>query len=588
MSSLVAAPHVHLVGIGGAGMGALARLLLDMGKQVSGSDLRASAATESLARAGATIVAGHAAGNVEGADYVVRSAAVPVDNPEIVEAEQRGLHVAKLAEAVGELMANRTGVAVAGTHGKTTTTALVTWLLECGGLDPLALIGGDTPGFELGARLGEGPMVVEADEYDRRFLSYWPEVAVVTSIEADHLDYFTDLDEIRAAFQQLVDRLPPQGRLVVCADEPCAASLSTRAGRETYGFSEGVDWRVSKFAAVPGRGSRFELHTGGRSWTVESPLVGHHNASNAAAAFAVADHFGVGLRTALAALPAFQGPRRRFETKGRPRGIWVVDDYGHHPTEVAAVLRAARAAAEGEVWIVFQPHTTNRTAALLDQFGEAFADAQHVLVLPIYLPSGREAAARPDHVERSGRTYPSQWAWRCGNDRHVRGGNRGSGNARPAGRPGAQHGRRRCDRAFGHAGDRADVRVEDRVSLATHTSLRVGGPADYFLLARTADDVGEGLRWAHARNEKVRVIGGGSNLLVATSGVEGLVIKAANTSTDILERDGEPLLRADAGVTIANVARRLAKDGWGGLEWAANVPGTRGRRDGQQRGRLWR
>src|SRR5438034_2045789 len=176
------------------------------------------------------------------------------------------------------------------------------------------------------------------------------------------------------------------------------------AQRETYGFENGADWRLDEYKAVPSGGSRFVLHSSGRSWAVVSPLSGEHNARNTAAAIAVADYFGVGLRTALAALESFEGPRRRFETKGRPRGIWIVDDYGHHPTEVAAVLKAARAATSGEVWVVFQPHTTNRTAALLGEFATAFGDAQHALILPIYRPSGREVAARAitsgDLVER--------------------------------------------------------------------------------------------------------------------------------------------------------------------------------------------
>jgi UDP-N-acetylmuramate--alanine ligase len=292
-------------------------------------------------------------------------------------------------------MQGRTGVAVAGTHGKTTTTALVTWLLEQGGMDPLALIGADTPAFPFGARLGHGPMVVEADEYDRRFLNYWPEVAVVTSIEADHLDYFRDLDEIRNAFQSFVDRLPEHGRLVVGADDPCAASVTSGARRETYGFTDEADWRIAAYKPVVGKGARLTLRTDGRDWPIESPLVGEHNARNVAAAMAVADYFGVGVRVAAAALPLFQGPRRRFETRGRPRGVWLVDDYGHHPTEVAAVLRAASTVAEGDVWVIFQPHTTNRTAALLEQFASAFGDADHALILPIYRPSGRESAARP-------------------------------------------------------------------------------------------------------------------------------------------------------------------------------------------------
>jgi UDP-N-acetylmuramate--alanine ligase len=399
--ALESAQHVHLVGIGGSGMGALAALLLQMGKQVSGSD---SAGAATVAQLGARVFGQHAAANVGEADYVVRSSAVAEDNVEVQEARRRGLPVRKLAQAVGELMRERSGVAVAGTHGKTTTTALVTWLLECGGLDPLALIGADAPHFSQGARLGSGPMVVEADEYDRRFLSYWPEVAVVTSIEADHLDYYRDLEEIRGAFRELVSRLPTHGRLVVSADDPCASSLATAAQRDTYGLDHDAAWRVSGYAAHRAGGSTFTLEAHGREWSVQSPLLGVHNACNATAAIAVADYFGVGLRSTLAALPRFEGPRRRFESKGRPRGVWIVDDYGHHPTEVAAVLRAARGVVKREVWIVFQPHTTNRTAALLDEFSRAFDMAQHALVLPIYRPFGRELAAREvtsgDLVER--------------------------------------------------------------------------------------------------------------------------------------------------------------------------------------------
>jgi UDP-N-acetylmuramate--alanine ligase len=389
------AQRVHLVGIGGSGMAALASLLLQMGKQVSGSDVSPGPSVADLRARGATIFNAHAVSNLGAkVDYVVRSSAVPADNVEVLEARRRGLPARKLAEAVGELMRERSGVAVAGTHGKTTTTALAAWFLEEGGLDPLVLIGADTPHYAHGARPGAGPMVVEADEYDRRFLHYWPEVAVVTSIEADHLDYYRDLAEIRGVFAELVERLPEHGRLIVCADDPCAAALEGRPRRETYGFAQDADWRVENYTPVAGRGARFWLRADGRAWEIASPLVGEHNASNVAAAIAVADYFGVGLRVAIESLPAFDGPRRRFETRGRPRGVWLVDDYGHHPTEVRAVLRAARSVAEGDVWVVFQPHTTNRTWALFDAFSAAFAAADHVLMVPIYRPSGRETAER--------------------------------------------------------------------------------------------------------------------------------------------------------------------------------------------------
>jgi len=305
-----------MVGIGGSGMAALARLLLSMGKQVSGSDLSGSQTGAQLRVEGAVVVDRHAAANVPlDADYVVRSSAVPVDNPEVLEADRRGIANRKLAETVGELMRGRSGVAVAGTHGKTTTTALVTWLLDQGGLDPLALIGADTPAYQHGARQGDGPMVVKADEYDRRFLNYWPEVAVVTSVEADHLDYYTDVSEIRSAFAEFVERLPPHGRLVVCADEPCAASLQSPARRESYGFAPNADWRIEDLENTASGGTRFTLQAEGRRWPIESPLVGEHNARNVAAAMAVVDYFGVGLRIAAAAMPSVRGPRRRLEAR---------------------------------------------------------------------------------------------------------------------------------------------------------------------------------------------------------------------------------------------------------------------------------
>ena len=288
---MLEAESVHMVGIGGSGMSALASLLLQMGKHVSGSELAPGPATAYLRAEGATIWEKHAADNLGQADYVIRSSAVPADNPEVAEAYRRALPNKKLAEAVGELMHARSGVAVAGTHGKTTTTALVTWLLEGGGLDPLALIGADTPTYPQGARIGDGPVVIEADEYDRRFLNYLPEVAVVTSIEADHLDYYRDLAEIRDAFRSFVERLPEHGLLVVCADEPCAASLDSPARRETYGFALDADWRISDYSVEAGHGARFTLRAGGRAFLVESPLIGEHNARNVAAAIAVADYF---------------------------------------------------------------------------------------------------------------------------------------------------------------------------------------------------------------------------------------------------------------------------------------------------------
>jgi UDP-N-acetylmuramate--alanine ligase len=387
--------RVHFVGVAGAGMAALATLLLRMGKEVSGSDLGSTAVAAHLRESGARVIQGHQAANVDGAEIVIRSAAVPDDNAEVVEGRRRGLPVVKLAEAVGALMRTRRGVAIAGTHGKTTTTALTAWLLERAGQEPLALIGAEALNFGESALLGDGPMVVEADEFDRRFLTLSPEIAVVTSVESDHLDYFRDFAEISAVFQQFVDLLPADGLLLICADDPGAMALTAHSHRDTYGFAVDAVWRASDYVPLEGGGCRFTLHSAGRAFQAEMALSGEHNVRNALAAIAVADYFGIGLRAVLAVLPDFKGTRRRFETKGRPDGLWVVDDYAHHPTAVAATLSAAREVApHNDLWAVFQPHTTNRTAALFEEFAASFGAADHALLLPIYQPSGREAQAR--------------------------------------------------------------------------------------------------------------------------------------------------------------------------------------------------
>ncbi len=398
---LTTARHAHFVGIGGAGMSGLARLLLARGQRVSGCDARPSAATATLARLGVTVHGAHAAGHLSDIDLVIVSAAVDPSNPEVAAARARGLPVLSHAAALGALTAAGRGVAIAGTHGKTTTTALVGYLLERAGRDPTILTGAEMLNYGASVRLGRGKhVVVEADEYDRRFLQLLPRVAVVTSIEPDHLDYYRDLAEIRASFAAFAARLPPEGLLVACADDPLARALPAPGRRVLYGLGtehdgwRAVDWRVVPLdgtADRPSAGMEFVAvaPTGERARAMV-PLVGMHNVRNALAALAVAVAEGVPLAAAARALAGFRGTRRRFERVGMAGGVTVIDDYAHHPTAVRVTLEAARAVHAGPLWVVFQPHTRNRTARLLEEFAAALEMADGVVVTAIYEPLGRE------------------------------------------------------------------------------------------------------------------------------------------------------------------------------------------------------
>jgi len=398
------ARRVHCVGVAGSGMSSLALLLRARGLHVSGCDV--GAAPPALSAAGVAVARGHAPQHLDGVDLVVRSAAVRPDSPELAAAVRRGLPVLTHAQALGALMAERVGLAVAGTHGKTTTTALLAWILARAGLDPTLALGGESLDFGASGRLGSGPyLVAEADEYDRRFLELRPRLAILTNIEPDHLDYYRDLGEIVAAFRAFVDGVAADGLVVTCADAPLLDGLDLPRERLRYGFAAHSDWLIDHYLAQPGGGCRFAARAPDGAWLeLELRLSGRHNASNATAALAAARWVGVEPDVARAALADFRGTRRRFEHKGARDGVLVVDDYAHHPTELRATLAAARAAHPGRIVAVFQPHTTHRTAALLGDFAAAFGDADCVLLLPIYQPPGREsdpAAVRSEDLARA-------------------------------------------------------------------------------------------------------------------------------------------------------------------------------------------
>ncbi|MHB0867896.1 MAG: UDP-N-acetylmuramate--L-alanine ligase [Chloroflexota bacterium] len=391
-SLLAAATTVHFVGIGGIGMSALAELLLRRGKRVTGSDVKPSSIVDRLEELGVRVNVGHAGEAVIGADLLVATSAARPDNPELLEARRRGIPMVKRAELLGWLMDESYGLAIAGTHGKTTTTGMVAFLLHRADLDPTALIGGEPLDFESHGLLGQSPyLVAEADEFDRSFLQLWPRVAIITSVEADHLDCYRDLNDIARTFAEFASRVPADGLLVTHADDPVLKKMQLAVPRQSYGFSATADWRIVEVAAVAPLGTRFTFQTpSGARHECTLQLSGRHYALNALAAIAAASHVGVDPERAAAILASFRGTRRRFEKVGEMSGVILVDDYAHHPTAVMATLKAARERHQGRIWCVFQPHTSNRTEKLLGEFARAFADADRVLLLPIYHPAGRE------------------------------------------------------------------------------------------------------------------------------------------------------------------------------------------------------
>ncbi|MGE3956814.1 MAG: UDP-N-acetylmuramate--L-alanine ligase [Vicinamibacterales bacterium] len=388
--------RIHFVGVGGSGMSGIAELLANLEYVVTGSDEKGSSVTDRLASLGVKVEIGHAAEHVGGADVVVISSAVRPTNPEVVEAHRRGIPVIPRAEMLAELMRLRYSVAVAGAHGKTTTTSMIALSLERAGLDPTAVIGGRLSAFGSNARLGRGElMVAEADESDRSFLKLFPTIAVITNIDYEHLENYGGFDDLRQAFVDFANKVPFYGAVVCCADDAQLSDLAGRMTRRviTYGLSDAADITASDVslgplsvsATVKRRPRRSDDHgktlvTLGR---LELQVPGHHNLLNALAAVAVGLELGVPFERIAPGLREFKGAERRFEVRGEPRGILVVDDYGHHPTEIAAVIAAARSLGR-RIVVAFQPHRYSRTRALFDAFGPSLAGVARVVLTDIY------------------------------------------------------------------------------------------------------------------------------------------------------------------------------------------------------------
>jgi len=409
--------RIHFVGVGGIGMSGIAELLVNLGYDVSGSDAKTSDVTDRLASLGVRIASGHDGLQVGNADVVVTSSAIQAGNPEVEEARRRSIPVIPRAEMLAELMRLRYGIAIAGAHGKTTTTSMVALLMERAGLDPTAVIGGRLSAFGSNARLGRGDyMVVEADESDRSFLKLTPAIAVITNIDREHMESYGSWDALQQAFVDFANKVPFYGTVVACVDDEAVRTLVPRMTRRvvTYGFEKSGATVTGHGMALEAFGSRCRVTQGkplGGSVDLGALTLrvpGRHNLLNAIGAVAVGLEVGIPFPQIARGLEEFRGAERRFQLRGEERGVMVVDDYGHHPTEIAAVIAAARAGLDRRVVVVFQPHRYTRTRDLLDEFGRALGGADAIVLTDIYAAgeapiAGATAEAVEQVVRKTGR-----------------------------------------------------------------------------------------------------------------------------------------------------------------------------------------
>ncbi len=408
--------RIHFVGIGGIGMSGIAEVLLNLGYKVSGSDLKSSAVTQRLTSLGAVVFDGHRAENIAGADVVVASSAIVSDNPEVSEAHALHIPVIQRAEMLAELMRLKYGIAIAGMHGKTTTTSMVAAVLAGGELDPTVVVGGRVDAMGSNARLGKSQyLVAEADESDRSFLKLSPILAVVTNIDREHMDCYRNMRNVKRAFLDFMDRVPFYGMVVVCNDDPLLRRMLPQIQRRTvtYGTRRGSDFHIKPGKSVPNPGDYRPISLFDVTFK-QKPLgefrlhvPGLHNILNATAAIAVGVGLDVNVDQIRTALENFRGVDRRFQMRGAAAGVTVIDDYGHHPTEVRATLAAARQCGFRKIHVVFQPHRYTRTQLLMDEFAHAFHDADTLFILDIYAASelpieGITGEALAQHIQEIG------------------------------------------------------------------------------------------------------------------------------------------------------------------------------------------
>ncbi len=583
---------VHLIGIGGAGMSAIARVLLERGYAVTGCDQRDTPELRALAQQGARIYVGHDPAHVQRAAVVVATSAVRPDHPEVVAARQLGVPVWHRGAMLRALTAGHFCIAVAGTHGKTTTTALIVLLLQAAGLDPSYIIGGEVPGLGGNGHAGRGPaFVVEADEYDRTFLALRPDVAVVTNVEWEHVDCYPRPEDISHAFAEWIARVPAEGRVYLCRDDPGAWSLPRPTARVIgYGLHPEAQWRAVDLEAFAEATTFAALRDGDLYGRIRLRLPGEHNVRNALAALAVAADEGVPKDVVQAVLGAFEGVARRFQWIGEADSVTVLDDYAHHPSEIQATLRAARQRyPDRRLVVVFQPHTFSRTRAFAERMGAALGEADTVLVTEIYAaresdPGDTTGAAVAAAVPGGAGFVPtleeaSRWLLH-----RLKPGDvlltMGAGDVTVLG-PRLLEALRLAQRAAAQGplawiAARWSGKLAWGEPLARHTTWRVGGPADLLLVAEDVEQLEGAVCLARAARVPWRVLGRGSNVLASDDGFRGVVILNRSKGVRWQIETDSAIVVAASGESLSRLARETAARGWAGLEWAAGIPGTVG------------
>ncbi|HEY0789523.1 MAG TPA: UDP-N-acetylmuramate--L-alanine ligase [Chthoniobacterales bacterium] len=577
--------RVHLIGVAGSGMSGLAGLLLSLGHEVSGCDRVSSLETQRLEGSGLKFHLPQTPETVRGSELVVYSSAIRAGNPAYDEACRLGLPLLRRAEALAAVMSLKRGIVVAGMHGKTTTTAMAAHVLRCGGMTPSYYVGAEIPLLGTNARWeAEGEyFVAEGDESDGTLVQYQPEHSVILNVEEEHLDYYRDLAAIKRVFRTLLEQT--RGNVFYCLDDPHAAALGSRHPRPvSFGFSPKADY-AGAFLSATALGSRFEVRRRGKLLgEITLGVPGRHNVSNALSVVALASKLGLPFPDIAAALASFRGARRRFEIKFQDADYMVVDDYGHHPTEVRATLATARALGHRRVLVMFQPHRYSRTLALQKEFGRAFADADAVYVSPVYaagessipgvegdLVAKAAAAQGCRHVH----FFPQRRGLHRELARIARPGDLilslGAGDIHEEGSKLAQD--LRLGQAVRRVMGGGEVRLYE--PLSKHTTLRVGGPAQVWAEPETQGALSALLGFCSAQRVPVFVLGRGSNLLVRDGGLPGVVVHlnrgefvALNVSADEIH--------AGAGVRLKQLTAAARAAGLGGFEWMEGIPGSVG------------
>lgn len=617
---------MHFVGIGGIGMSGIAELLLNLGYKVSGSDIKLSSITKHLEKLGCIVFKGHFREQIRGADVVVTSSAIGPANPEVVAAREMSIPVIPRAEMLAELMRLKYSIAVAGTHGKTSTTSIIASVLDKGGLDPTVVIGGKLKSIGANVLLGQGDFIVaEADESDGSFLKMSPAIAVVTNIDMEHLDFYKDLNSIKEVFLRFTDRVPFYGLVVLCLDNEPIQDLIPKIKKRfaTYGMSAQADFQARN-VSFEGLKSRFSIyHHGSMLGKIVLNLPGLHNIYNSMASIAVGIELNIPFKKIKDALETVEGVHRRFEVKEEIKGITVVDDYGHHPTEIKATLQAAKTCwPDRRKVVVFQPHRYTRTKALFDDFTRAFYQADKLILLPIY-PAGEEKirgvdslllcegikahghrdAVYADSVSESVfylketlrqgdilLTLGAGDVWKVGEKvleemkakrkekREKRNQQPATRNQQPATSPPKGSGGLNPDskkwlaKIFGK-------NVKFNEPMSRHTSLRVGGPAWAFVTPESFEKLSELIRWSKKKRIYCMVIGGGTNLLVKDGGINGIVVVLKKCLDGIARTDSgkdSVVVTAMAGTRFQTLCSFALNNGLEGMNFALGIPGTVG------------